>query len=187
MQRKVGIICLLLVIVLPLAANPGVRFDTVNWLAKHNVSEEMIVVIISMLPVIELRGAIPVGIFLFKFSWLKAAILSIVGNMLPIPLVLLFWESIVILMRRSIAGSRFIDWIYQRTKSRSKIIERYEILGLTLFVGIPFPGTGGWTGAFAANIFGFKFWKSLLYIFLGVLLAAIAVVILCQMGLIIIR
>ena len=135
-----------------------------------------------MLPVIELRGAIPVGMFLFKFSWLKAALLSIAGNMIPIPFVLLFWESIVIVLQKSRRGNKFVQWLYTRTKSRSKVIEEYEAIGLAIFVGIPLPGTGAWTGAFAANIFGLKFWKSLLYIFLGVLLAACAVTILCQAG-----
>jgi uncharacterized membrane protein len=137
--------------------------------------------------VIELRGAIPVGMFLFKFSWLKAALLSVAGNMIPIPFVLLFWESIVVLAQKNRRTKRFVDWLYKRTKSKSKAIEEYEAIGLAIFVGIPLPGTGAWTGAFAANIFGLKFWKSLLYIFIGVLLAAIAVTLLCQMGVIVLK
>jgi uncharacterized membrane protein len=156
----------------------------VEWLKKHNISPEWIVVIISTLPVIELRGAIPVGIFMFGFSWYKAALLSIIGNMLPIPLVLLFWESLVLMLQKSRRGKRLVSWLYARTKSRSRVIERYEAAGLIVFVGIPLPGTGAWTGAFAANIFGIRFWKSMLYIFIGVLLAAVSVVSLCLAGII---
>jgi uncharacterized membrane protein len=107
--------------------------------------------------------------------------------MIPIPFALLFWESLVVLLRKTKRGTRFIDWLYKRTKSKSKVIEEYEAIGLAIFVGIPLPGTGAWTGAFAANIFGLRFWKSLFYIFLGVLLAAAAVTILCQMGIIVLQ
>ncbi len=182
MKKIVPLMLLALVLATSLRANPGFREDTVNWLKARGISPEGIVVIISMLPVIELRGAIPVGIFGFGFTWQKAALLSVFGNMLPIPLVLLFWESIVLLLRRTKRGARFVDWLYYRTKGRSKVIEKYEEIGLMLFVGIPLPGTGAWTGAFAANIIGLRFWKSLLFIFLGVLLAAAAVTILCQTG-----
>jgi uncharacterized membrane protein len=187
MNKRIIIIMLILLAAMQLFANQGSQNGVVNWLARHNVSQEWIIVIISMLPVIELRGAIPVGMFVFKFSWLKASILAVTGNMLPIPLVLLFWESLVILLRKSRAGTRFINWLYKRTKSRSQVIEKYEAIGLAIFVGIPLPGTGAWTGAFAANIFGLKFWKSLFYIFLGVLLAACAVTILCQTGVIVLK
>jgi len=185
MRKRIIILAIILLAAFTLQA--GVRADTIQWLERHNLSREWIVIIISMLPIIELRGAIPVGIFLFKFSWLKAAGLSLIGNMLPVPLVLLFWESVVILLRKTKSGSRFADWLYKRTKSRSKIIEKYEAIGLAIFVGIPLPGTGAWTGAFAANIFGLKFWKSLLFIYAGVLLAAVVVTALCQTGVIVLQ
>jgi uncharacterized membrane protein len=185
MNKLCATLILTLMLVTALNANPGFRSDTVNWLDKHHVSQEWTVIIISMLPVVELRGSIPVAMFAFHFGWFKAAALSVVGNMLPIPLVLLFWESLVLVLHKSKRGARFIDWLYKRTKSKSKVIEKYEAIGLAIFVGIPLPGTGAWTGAFAANIFGLRFWKSLFYIFLGVLLAACAVTILCQTGVIV--
>ena len=187
MKKRLIILVLILLLAWNLFAATSGRNKTVDWLARHNISPEWTVVIISTLPIFELRGSIPVGMFLFKFGWLKASLLSVTGNMLPIPLVLLFWESIVILLRKSKGGNRFIDWLYKRTKSKSQVIERYEAIGLAIFVGIPLPGTGAWTGAFAANIFGLRFWKSLFYIFLGVLLAACAVTILCQTGVIILK
>ncbi len=187
MRKRILFLYLILMLSLPLLANPGVRTDTIAWLSKHNISSEWIVVIISMLPIIELRGAIPVGIFLFKFSWLKAAVLSVIGNMLPIPFILLFMDGVVAALRKTKIGRNFTDWLFARTRSKSKIVEKYESLGLTIFVGIPLPGTGAWTGSFAAEIFGLRFWKSLFFIFLGVLLSAFAVTILCQMGVIVFK
>jgi len=185
MLKKILIILAILMLAVVLQA--GVRSDTVQWLERHNLSQEWIVLIISMLPIIELRGAIPVGIFMFGFSWQKAALLSVIGNMIPIPFILLFMEGIVKLLRRSRAGRSFTDWLFRRTRKKSDLIEKYETAGLVLFVGIPLPGTGGWTGAFAAYLFGLKFWKSLLYIFVGVLLAAVAVTALCQTGVLVLR
>lgn len=183
MKKKLIILFILLMVVLSLQAS--VRTDTIDWLKRHNISQEWIVIIISMLPVIELRGAIPVGIFMFKFGWLKAAMLSVFGNMIPIPFVLLFMDGFVAIVRKTKLGCSLTDWLFKRTRNKSKIIEKYEAAGLIIFVGIPLPGTGGWTGAFAANIFGLKFWKSMLYILVGVLLAAIVVTLLCQTGVII--
>lgn len=185
MKKLTLIILIMVCLVVTLNAKSDFRTTTIDWLARKHISPEGIVLIISMLPIIELRGAIPVGMFLFKFSWYKAALLSVAGNMLPIPFLLLFWFKFMDLIRSTRAGFKFTDWIYRRTKRKSKIIERYKSAGLTLFVGIPLPGTGAWTGAIAAEIFGLKFWKSLFCIFLGVLIAAVAVTLLCQMGVIV--
>lgn len=185
MRKRIVVLTILLVVALSLQA--GIRSDVVQWLERYNLSQEAIVVIISMLPIIELRGAIPVGIFMFGFSWQKAAVLSIIGNMLPIPFILIFMNAIVALLRKTKAGRSFTDWLFKRTRKKSKIIERYETAGLVFFVGIPLPGTGGWTGSFAAYLFGLKFWKALLFIFIGVLLAAVAVTLLCQTGMIMLK
>jgi uncharacterized membrane protein len=185
MKKRYLTLLLMILAALPLAAASGVRTNLVTWLEANNLSRELIVVIISMLPVIELRGAIPVGIFLFKFSWFKAAILSIIGNMLPIPFVLLFMDGVFAILRTNKTGLAFTEWLFRRTRKRGRLIEQYKAIGLTMFVGIPLPGTGAWTGSFAANIFGIRFWKSMLFIFIGVLLAAAAVTALCQTGVIV--
>ena len=79
-------------------------------------------------------------------------------------------------------GRKFTEWLFTRTRRKGKSIEKYEEIGLVVFVGIPLPGTGGWTGALAANIFGLRFWRSMLFIFLGVIMAAIIVTALSLMG-----
>jgi uncharacterized membrane protein len=185
MRRLTLIILILICFMLVLNAQNSFQSKTISWLEKNRISPEGIVIIISALPVIELRGSIPVGMFLFHFSWYKAALLSIFGNMIPIPFILLFWFKLMNSIRKTKTGFKMTDWLYTRTKRKGKLIEKYKAAGLAIFVGIPLPGTGAWTGAFAAEIFGLKFWKSLFYIFLGVLMAAVAVTFLCEMGVIV--
>jgi uncharacterized membrane protein len=142
------------------------------WLRGYGLSPSLIVLVISMLPIVELRGAIPVAIAVFGMPWPEAVLISVIGNMIPIPLILLFMDWFFALISKSRTGARFTDWLFRRTRRKGKVIERYEAIGLTVFVGIPLPGTGAWTGSFAANIFGIRFWRSLACIFLGVLIAA---------------
>ena len=156
--------------------------STVNWLQAQGINPYWIVIIISMLPVIELRGAIPVAIGLFKIPWAEAVLLSVIGNMLPIPFVLLFLDLILAFISKIPLGKRFSDWLLARAAKKGKTVQRYEALGLIIFVGIPLPGTGGWTGSVATRVFGIGFWKSLIYIFLGVLVAAAIVTALTMMG-----
>lgn len=156
--------------------------NTVAMLQERGLSPVLIVVIISMLPLIELRGAIPVAMLLFKMPWYEAVALSVIGNMIPIPLILLLMDWFFALISKNSHGSRFTQWLFARTRRKGKIIEKYEAIGITVFVGIPLPGTGAWTGAFAANIFGVSFWKSMLYTFLGVLIAGAIMTLLSGMG-----
>ena len=172
---------LMVVFLQPLFGN-ATADKTVAWLESKGVSPELIVVIISMIPVIELRGSIPVGILLFNIHWLKAALLSIIGNMIPVPFILLLVDWFFSLISKVKPGKRFTQWLFARTRRKGKSIEKYEAIGLAIFVGIPLPGTGGWTGALAANIFGIKFWRAMLCILLGVIFAAIVVTILSLMG-----
>ncbi|MCK9557792.1 MAG: small multi-drug export protein [Candidatus Cloacimonetes bacterium] len=156
--------------------------NTVNWLEARGLSPRIIVLIISMLPVIELRGSIPVAILVFKLHWFEATVLSIIGNMLPMPIWLLVLEWFFNMISKIPIGARFTKWIFARTRNKGKAIEKYEALGLTIFIGIPLPGTGGWTGALAARIFGISFWKSMLYILIGVVMASLIVTPLSLMG-----
>ncbi len=182
MKKYIFLILLVLLMMTSLTAEPSYRQKAVHWLASRGVSPEWTTVIISTMPIIELRGAIPVAVFVFEFPWWKALLLSIFGNMLPMPLILLFWDGITRLLQKFPLGAGIVNWIFKRTRRKGRIIEQYEAAGLILFVGIPLPGTGGWTGALAANIFGLRFWKSLLCIFWGVLLAGLTVSFLCAMG-----
>ena len=155
---------------------------TAASLRARGVSPWLIVLLISMLPIVELRGAIPVAIAVLGMPWQEAVPLAILGNMIPIPFLLLVLEWLLKLISRFRWGQRVTDWLYARTRSKGKVVERYAELGLIVFVGIPLPGTGGWTGSLAAKIFGLDFWKSFLCVFIGVLLAALIVTLVTLLG-----
>ena len=127
--------------------------------------------LISMLPVVELRGAIPVGAAI-GLPWYLNMIVSIVGNLLPVPFVLLFSVKAFEFMKKHNILVKFIEKIENRAKKRSEGLATGEFIGLMLFVAIPFPGTGAWTGALIAALLQFERKRSFIYITLGVLIAA---------------
>ena len=153
-----------------------------RYLEDHGLSRTASVAVISTLPIVELRGAIPVGIAAFHMPWWKVYLIAVLGNMLPIPFILLLLGPASNLLMRIPLGKRFLDWLFARTRRKSAQIEKYEALGLTLFVAIPLPVTGGWTGAMAAFLMGISFWKSMLYILLGVMIAGVIVTTLSLLG-----
>jgi len=147
-----------------------------DWLKSKGIDPYIIVLLLAMLPIFELRGSIPVGILALKLDIVQVIIYSIIGNMIPIFFILFFFKPIEKLLRKINFFNKFFDWLFERTKAKSKSIEKYEEVGLMLFVGIPLPLTGAWTGCLAAYIFKLSYLSSLLYIFLGVLIACAIVV-----------
>jgi len=145
-------------------------------------SKELVVLIIAALPIVELRGALPVAINLFNFSWYYAFLLAIIGNLLPVPFILLFLDTASRLLSKVAFFERILKWLFERTRRRGKIIERYERIGLMLFVAIPLPVTGAWTGSLAAVLFGLKFKHAFLSIFIGILIAGVIVTCLSLLG-----
>lgn len=154
----------------------------VEQLLQSGIPEELIVVIVSALPILELRGALPIAINLFHISWYWALCLAVIGNLLPVPFLLLFLESLAKGVSRADSGKKLVDWVFQRTRQRGHVIERYERIGLTLLVAIPLPMTGAWTGSIAAFVFGLKFNHALLSILFGVVIAGAIVTSLCLLG-----
>lgn len=146
------------------------------------ISPEVVTMIVAALPVAELRGSIPLAILHFKFTWGKALTLSVIGNMAPIIPWLLFLNYAQEKLMRYKIMNKFFTWIFDRTRKKGEMIERYETLGLMIFVGIPLPMTGAWSGAIAAFIFGIKFRHAMLAIFLGVLIAGVIVTALTLLG-----
>ncbi|MFC1860125.1 COG2426 family protein [Chloroflexota bacterium] len=133
------------------------------------------VLILAASPVSELRGAIPWAILKLHFPWYYAFFVAIIGNLLPVPFILLFLNAFARLLSRIGIFRRMLNWLFERTKRRGKIIARYERIGLALFVAIPLPVTGAWTGSLAAVLFGLKFKHAFLSIFIGVLIAGVIV------------
>jgi uncharacterized membrane protein len=146
------------------------------------IAHELIVFIVSALPIFELRGSIPVAINVFHFPWYYAFLLAIIGNMLPIPFILLFLNGAIRLMKKITFTRKFVDWLFDRTWQKSGMIQKYERVGLTVFVGVPLPFTGAWTGAIAATILGFSFKRAFISIFMGVIIAAVIVTCLSLLG-----
>ncbi len=138
---------------------------------------------IAASPISELRGAIPWGILKLHFPWYYAFFLGIAGNLLPVPFILLFLDAASRLLSKVGLFKRILNWLFERTRRRGKIIERYERIGLVLFVAIPLPVTGAWTGSLAAVLLGLKFKHAFLSIFIGILIAGTIVTCLSHLGL----
>jgi uncharacterized membrane protein len=153
-----------------------------DFLEKKNFSKEAVIVAFATLPIFELRGAIPWAIWHYKMSWHKSYLLAIIGNFLPIPFILLILKYSVELLSRIPIMKKFFDWLFTRTWKKGAVVQKYEELGLILFVMIPLPVTGAWTGSVAAYLFGIKFLPALACIFIGICLAGIIVTILSLLG-----
>lgn len=152
-------------------------------LVARGLTPELAVFLTSMLPVIELRGALPLAINVFNITWPKAFLIAYIGNMIPVPFILWLLGPAVKLLSKIRIFERFFSWLFDRTRRRSnRMIEKYEEIGLMAFVAIPLPGTGAWTGALIAFLFGLDFKKSLLIIAIGVFIAGIIVSSLCLLG-----
>ena len=142
------------------------------------LSNEVVIFIISMLPVVELRGGIIMAALL-GMKWYVAVPICIVGNLLPIPLVLKFVRRILDFLKKSKHLKKIIEWFEERTKNKGKNIENGWLAGLIVFVGIPLPGTGAWTGSLAADLLRIDFKKSMFAVTVGVLIAAAIVTVIC--------
>jgi uncharacterized membrane protein len=147
------------------------------------LAKELVVIITSALPILELRGGIPVAMTLFDFPWYYAFLLAVIGNMLPVPFILLFLNAATRLLSRIRFFERMLDWLFERTRRRGRIIQKYKRGGLALFVAIPLPVTGAWTGSLAAILFGLKFKHAFISILIGVLIAGVIVTCLSYFGL----
>ncbi|MCR5203101.1 MAG: small multi-drug export protein [Lachnospiraceae bacterium] len=136
------------------------------------VSKELIVFIISLFPILELRGGI-IAAAIMKVPIVKAIIISIIGNILPIPFILFLLEDVFKLLKKVKVFRKPIEKLEARALGKSDRIQKGEFVGLLLFVGIPLPGTGAWTGSLIAVLLGIDRKKASLSIFLGILLATV--------------
>lgn len=135
----------------------------------------ILTLLIAMVPVIELRGAIPFGVA-HGLSPLLSAGLAIIGNLLPIPFLLLLVPKVFDFLRDKKLTKKMITWLEAKADKNKKTVDKYGWLGLIILVAIPLPGTGAWTGALVASCFKMKFRPSMLSIIAGVLIAGAIVV-----------
>lgn len=147
----------------------------VEWFS-HNlaqfISPEGAIFIISMIPILELRGGL-LAASLLKINELQAIPICIIGNIIPIPFILLFIRQIFKLLKKTKLFHGLIEKLETRAMGKSDKIKRYEFWGLLLFVGIPLPGTGAWTGALIASLLEIDIKKSSLAILCGIFMASV--------------
>ena len=133
------------------------------------------VLLLSMIPVLELRASIPVGSSLGLNAW-QCAVAAIVGNMIPVPFVILFIRKIFAYLKENWPKlSRFVERLEAKAEKKKPLVQKYAILGLTLLVAIPLPGTGAWTGALVAAMLDIRLKRAIPCILLGVVIAAVIV------------
>lgn len=153
-----------------------------QYFKDKNLSDEVIVMSMAMLPIFELRGAIPWAIHHYKMPWWKAYLLGVAGNFIPIPIILLILKFGLDLLQKVPLFKKFFGWLFARTRRKGAVIKKYESLGLILFVMIPLPITGAWTGSIAAYVFGIKFLPAIICILVGICLAGVIVTTLSMFG-----
>lgn len=140
--------------------------NTLSFMPK-----EIIVFIISMVPILELRGGL-VAAALMGIEMFKAIGFCVIGNLLPIPFILLFITPIFTWLKKTKLFSPMVEKLEKKSMNKSEQIQKYEFWGLAIFVGIPLPGTGAWTGALIAALLGIKLKKAFGAIVVGVLMAS---------------
>lgn len=154
----------------------------INFL-QNTLGAELSTFVIAMLPVVELRGALPLGIAM-GIPVPLAYLLAVVGNLIPVPFIILFIRKIFEWMRNHSAPLRkLVERIEKRAHEKAKKFYKYQLIGLILLVAIPFPGTGAWTGALVAALLEIRLKVAIPCILLGVLIAG-AVVAMTVLGVI---
>ncbi len=151
-------------------------------LLSSSLSQNLIVVLLAMLPVNELRGTLPLAVNVLNMPWYQAFYLSVIGNLIPVPFLLLFFGAVSKLIQKNRTGKKLIDWLLTRTARRTAKLGKYKFAGLMVFVAVPLPVTGAWTASLAAYILGIRFWPAFVAITLGVLAAGVIVTLLTLLG-----
>ena len=137
------------------------------WLPR-----EAVAFVISMVPILELRGGL-IAAALLDIDYVKAVIICILGNIVPIPFILLLINKIFALMKKTKLFCGMVTKLEEKAMGKSDTIKKYEFWGLAIFVGVPLPGTGAWTGALIAALMRIKLRKAVPSIFLGLIIATV--------------
>ena len=152
--------------------------ELMQWLTDTMAGEFTLTILVSMIPVVELRGGIPFGVAAGLPVW-AAFIAAVIGNLIPVPFIIVYIRRIFQWMRRRIPKlNSMVDKLEHKAHLKGQRVTKYKYLGLMLFVAIPLPGTGAWTGALAAAFLDMPLRKAIPSIFTGVLVAGIAISIL---------
>jgi uncharacterized membrane protein len=144
----------------------------VNFLESNNIPTQLIPFLVSLFPVLEIRGGM-IAARALNIDFIQAFIVCYLGNMIPIPFILLFIRKIFDLMRKIKIFAKIVDKLEAKADKKKDTIVKYQEWGLLLFVGIPLPGTGGWTGALIAALMDLRMKKCLPIIAIGVFIAGL--------------
>ena len=144
---------------------------TLQWLTETMAGEFTLTMLVSMIPIIELRGGLPFGVAL-GLPYYLAFPAAVIGNLIPAPFIIVYIRRIFELMRRYLPKlNGIVDKLERKAHLKGKKMQKYQYLGLWLFVAIPMPGTGAWTGSLAAAFLGMRLKKAMPAVVLGVLTA----------------
>jgi uncharacterized membrane protein len=147
----------------------------IDFFVNLNLPKEIITIIISALPIIEIRGSLPVAVSLLKMPIWQAYLWSVIGNSLIIIPVILFLEKFSDYLVSHKYFSKFFEWWFAKARKNKDLMQKYEAIGLAIFVAIPLPATGAWTGCVLAYLFGIKKRYAFIAIFAGVAFAGLIV------------
>jgi len=147
----------------------------------EEIKAELLIIFSSMLPINELRGTIPVALSMNQ-PVLKTFVLAVIGNLIPVMPLLIFLEPVCRVLRKWKVWRRFFEYIFNRTEKRAELVRRYGAIGLILFVAIPLPITGAWTGCVAASLFEIRARNAFVAIAIGVFLSGCIVTFLTLSG-----
>ncbi len=146
--------------------------DTFKSFLVRTIGMRWAVFLCSMIPIIELRGSIILGATL-ELPWWQNYLISVIGNMIPVPFILLLIRWVLGLMKKTRLFGKLAAWLEQKAEKNKPKVEKYGFWGLCILVAIPLPGTGAWTGSLVAALMRINFWKALLAVFIGVLIAGV--------------
>lgn len=146
--------------------------DLFASITGNELGKTITIFILSLLPIIELRGGL-IAASLLKVSFIKAFIVCYIGNILPVPFILWFIRKIMNWMRNIKIFKKLVTWLDKKVEKKKGQIEKYGFWGVVLFVGIPLPGTGAWTGSLIAAMLDMNKKKAFIAAALGVLIAGI--------------
>ncbi len=149
--------------------------ELLQWLQNTDAGEFVFTMLVSMIPVVELRGGLPFGVALGLAPW-KALMAGIIGNLIPLPFIVVYIRRVFQWMRRRLPRlDGLVDSLERKAHLKGSKVNKYKYLGLMIFVAIPLPGTGGWTGALAAAFLDMPLRKALPSLIAGVCIAGVIV------------
>ena len=152
--------------------------ELMQWLTDTMAGEFTLTVLVSMIPVVELRGGIPFGAAAGLPVW-AACIAAVIGNLIPVPFIIVYIRRIFQWMREKMPRlNRMVDALERKAHLKGQKVSKYKYLGLAIFVAIPLPGTGAWTGSLAAAFLDMPLRKAIPSVVAGVLTAGAAISIL---------